>query len=124
MSPYCHIDPEKLLLVLDGDIGAFRKLSSMYLTITPAMLAKLEAAIAHGETRAIALAAHALHGATVLIGADQLSAVLTDFERQAGAADWRPGASDLAHLHRLYAAVAGEVSDSLVHFNSRQAQAG
>lgn len=108
-----HIDPASLLAELNGDLVAFRALSATYLRIAPQMLANVEQA--HGA--ALAVAAHALRGATALMGATALTAQLAELERRAAPRCALAGTPEMAELARRCAAVAEDVADSIVHFH-------
>lgn len=113
-----HIDPSVLLNAAAGDSETCRSLSLTFLEITPAMMAKLKAALLAGDKAGAALHGHALKGCTVLVGAAQLSATLAETESLARRADTPAPvlAARLPETERLYALVAAEVQASVAYF--------
>lgn len=115
---YRVIAPEVLMKAVAGDLASFRSLSQVYLAIAPPALARMRAARAGGDTRALAHESHALKGSAVLVGAHALCALLQQIESQAGA-----GAGAVVDYAALWPAleqqfglVMDEVSDSIMHY--------
>lgn len=121
VSSYRLNDPVYLLRELNGDVAAFRDLSNMYLRITPAMLASVQLAVsAAADAGVLASASHALRGATSLMGASALTALLLEFEQQARRGSAWPDTAAMDRLAWLYTAVAIEIGESIVHVDGGQ----
>lgn len=118
---YHHIDPAVLMRSVAGDADSFRSLSQVYLAIAPPALARMRAARAAGDLRALAHESHALKGSAMLVGAQALCALLQQIELQAGAGG--DSAALWPELERQFGLVIDEVSDSIAHY-SGQAGAG
>lgn len=116
---YRLIAPQVLWQAAGADLATFRSLSQLFLDLAPARLAQLEQALRHGPAAAVAAASHALKGMTVLVGADQLSALLQDLERQARAGAAPPPPAALASLLR---GVMDEVAASMAHYHGAEPQ--
>ncbi len=118
---YRLIDPVYLLRELNGDVAAFRNLSRMYLRITPAMLASVQCAVsAAADAGALARASHALRGATSLMGATALTALLLEFEQHARHNSAWPDTAAMDQLAWLFTAVAIEIGESILHFHGER----
>ncbi|HEU4845933.1 MAG TPA: Hpt domain-containing protein [Burkholderiaceae bacterium] len=118
---YHHIDPAVLMRSVAGDLDAFRSLSQVYLAIAPPALARMRAARAAGDARALAHESHALKGSSMLVGAQALCALLQRIELLAGAGG--DCAALWPELEPQFGQVMEEVSDSIVHYTG-QAGAG
>ncbi|MBA5687911.1 Hpt domain-containing protein [Rugamonas apoptosis] len=114
---YHAIAPEVLMGAVAGDLASFRSLSQVYLAIAPPGLARMRAARAAGDLRALAHESHALKGSAVLVGAQALCALLQQIELLAGAA----GGADLVALwpalEQQFGLVMDEVTDSIDHYH-------
>ncbi|MBA5603768.1 Hpt domain-containing protein [Duganella sp. FT3S] len=113
---YQAIAPEVLMQAVAGDLASFRSLSQVYLGIAPPALARMRAARAAGDARALAHESHALKGSAVLVGAHALSALLQRIELQAGAGALDACVALWPELERQFGLVMDEVSDSVVHY--------
>jgi HPt (histidine-containing phosphotransfer) domain-containing protein len=103
---YQATDPA-VLMAAAGDATTFRALSATFLESAPPIFASLQLALMSAQHASIRLHSHALRGMTVLIGANQLTALLLQLEtasRQQQAAAWSPG------LAQCFAAVCREVA--------------
>ena len=114
---YHHIDPAVLMRSVAGDLDTFRSLSQVYLAIAPPALARMRAARAAGDQRALAHESHALKGSAMLVGAQDLCALLQRIELQAGAGG--DGAALWPALGRQFGLVIDEVSDSIAHYSGQ-----
>jgi HPt (histidine-containing phosphotransfer) domain-containing protein len=119
---YRAIAPEVLMQAVAGDLASFRSLSQVYLAIAPPALARMRAARAAGDARALAHESHALKGSAVLVGAHALSALLQQIESQAGAA--AECAALWPALEQQFGQVMDEVGDSVVHYLGAPAEGG
>ncbi|MBA5637613.1 Hpt domain-containing protein [Duganella sp. LX20W] len=115
---YQAIAPDVLMKAVAGDLPTFRSLSQVYLAIAPPALARMRAARAAGDARALAHESHALKGSAVLVGAHALCALLQRIEQEAGAGV-AAGAGLAAlwpELELQFGLVMDEVTDSIVHY--------
>ncbi|MES2163747.1 MAG: Hpt domain-containing protein [Pseudomonadota bacterium] len=113
---YRLIAPQVLWQAAGADLDTFRSLSQLFLDLAPARLAALEQALQRGPAGAVAAASHALKGMTLLVGADQLSALLQELERQARAGAAAPPAA----LADLLQGVMDEVAASMAHYHGAE----
>lgn len=114
-TSYHCIDPRVLFRTVDNDIASFRDLSRTYLEIAPPMFERLEQALQTGV--GLAHACHTLKGATVLVGAVQLTDLLAAMEHAARDGQKHEGVDLLPGLRRLFLLSLKEVRSSLVNFN-------
>lgn len=119
---YRAIAPEVLMKAVAGDLASFRSLSQVYLAIAPAALARMRAARAGGDARALAHESHALKGSAVLVGAHALCALLQQIESQAGAGAAADCAAVWPALEQQFGLVMDEVNDSIVHYQGAPAE--
>ena len=119
---YQAIAPDVLMKAVAGDLAAFRSLSQVYLAIAPPALARMRAARAAGDARALAHESHALKGSAVLVGAHALCALLQQIESQAGAGAAADYVAVWPALKQQFGLVMDEVSDSIVHYQGGPAE--
>lgn len=113
---YHAIAPEVLMQAVAGDLGSFRSLSQVYLAIAPPGLARMRAARAVGDMRALAHESHALKGSAALVGAHALCALLQRIELEAGAGGGADCAALWPELERQFGLVMDEVNDSIERY--------
>lgn len=112
---YRHIDPRVLMRAVAHDPESFRELSRTFLSITPAMLERLQRALAAGAPGEIAHASHALKGNVALVGAAALAGLLQDIESAARGGGAAPALLAASGLAPLFQQVLDEVRDSIAH---------
>ena len=113
-QPYLMIDPPVLLAATGGDRELFRSLSQTFLDTAPALLAKLEQAASTGTLPSFMHACHTLRGTTVLLGGQELSALLAELEHQARRGE-PPAAAPLRQVASLFALTCDEVRLSIAN---------
>ena len=116
---YEQIDPRVLFCAIGEDLDAFRALSQTFLDISPPLFERLQRALAAADCNATALESHSLRGATALVGAVQLTALLQDVESHARRGTVQPGLPQMAELARQFGVVMHEVRLSMVEFQGR-----
>jgi HPt (histidine-containing phosphotransfer) domain-containing protein len=83
MTGFAQLDPEALatLRALDHDTpGAFSQFVRMFVGEAPALVGKLEAAVAAGDEDARSQAAHYLRSASLALGATELAEICHSME--------------------------------------------
>ena len=118
---YRYIDPNVLMRLVLGDLAMFRKMSQTFLDIGPPMLAKVEVALQAGSAAKLAPACHSLRGAATLIGAEQLTAMLTEMEMAAKADQKIDHSRLITELHHLFSQTVQEVQTSMLSFRGGSA---
>jgi HPt (histidine-containing phosphotransfer) domain-containing protein len=116
---YCAIDPHFLLKSAGDDLDLFRELSTMFVRLAEPVLARLEMAIQEGNDTATCFESHSLKGSTALIGAVELSALLSQIEHLARSARTDLVSPCLPELRRLFDLAIGEVRFSISHFDGQ-----
>lgn len=83
MPEFTLMDPQVLRRSVGDDNVAFLVLGRIFLDSAPAMFAELQAACAGGNLAAVRSASHRLRGSTLLLGAQQVTALLLAGEQAA-----------------------------------------
>ena len=83
MPEYTLMDPQVLRKSVGDDNVAFLVLGQIFLSSAPPMFAELQAACAAGDLGAARSASHRLRGSTLLLGAQQVTALLLAGEQAA-----------------------------------------
>ncbi len=101
MTGFAQLDPEALatLRALDHDTpGAFSQFVRMFVGEAPALVGKLEAAVAAGDEDGRAQAAHYLRSASLALGATELAEVCHSLEHPGHAMSSAEGVELLGRL--------------------------
>jgi HPt (histidine-containing phosphotransfer) domain-containing protein len=105
-------DPPGALAALDrlrgfGGEPLLRDMAAIFVTDTPARIARLERGLAEGNAAAVAYAAHTMKSSFAQFGAAALERLCADAERAARAGDLAPVGALLAGIVREFASYRG-----------------
>jgi HPt (histidine-containing phosphotransfer) domain-containing protein len=114
---YQFTDPSVLLVAVAGDLKSCRELAATFVEIAPPMFERLDQAMQVGNNQAIIQACHALRGATVLVGAAQLTELLSKIENARRRGDQACVLPAFAELIPLFGNVMQEVRHCSLHFS-------
>jgi HPt (histidine-containing phosphotransfer) domain-containing protein len=112
------IDLRILLASAADDRSLARDLMALFIETSEPMFARLEAAIEAGDCRESQHQSHALTGATALLGAAALTALLKDVERIGRNNRQQDLGTHLPALRPAFAQVMQEVRMCLQHFDT------
>jgi len=90
--------PARLAEICGGDDEFVRELAESFLDSAPRCLAGIDTALRDGDVNALAADAHALHGISLTIGADDLAEVCKQLESAARRADLKAAATYTTRL--------------------------
>lgn len=93
-QPFFDITPLRELKEIGG-LELVQELAEVFLSDTPQLLAKIQAALDSEDWDALALASHSLKSSAYYLGAIALSAVSADLEREAKAKNSLQACRDL-----------------------------
>ncbi len=104
-----HFSADDWLELTADDAGMRRGLHDIFVEEAPKLLARIDDALAHGQSAVAADAAHALRSLVATVGGRRAFALAGDFERRARAGDLSSGRDTVdalgASLHHLGAAL-------------------
>jgi HPt (histidine-containing phosphotransfer) domain-containing protein len=93
-----------------GQPHMITRLIDLFLGQVPTHIAAIETALASGSAQGLSRAAHALKGASANLGATRLSAIASDLEVAARAADLTTGPASFSELREEWLLVARDLA--------------